>query len=300
MEEGLDDTIQTAANSSQVVQLLLTGQAQFGQLSPESILLAAGKQPLPVKLIYPLIRKTIYTAALRPDSPVKNFGDLKGKAVGFPSSSTNLTIYANSRLAEFGLSLNDVKVVETGYGVTSMEALKNGTIDAFIAWPGLLAAYENAGYKLKLLPEADWQNQYYGIGLAATADYIKNNPDVVEKIGRGLAKTAVVLKAKPDAVIESFWKTYPTRAPMPMDDRQKSLAKEQNILRATAAQMRVNELPADFAWGSQDLATWERHLKLLTETKLVTEKLNPADYFVTDYVAKYNTFDRDAVVRGLK
>ena len=28
--------------------------------------------------------------------------------------------------------------------------------------------------------------------------------------------------------------------------------------------------------------------------------LNPTDYFVTDYVAKYNAFDHNAVVSGVK
>jgi len=186
-------------------------------------------------------------------------------------------------------------MVETGYGVTSMEALRNGTIDAFIGWPGLLASYQNAGYQFKVLPEADWQSQYYGIGLAATADYVKNNPDVVAKIGRGLARTAVLMKSDPDALIRLFWKTYPVRAPLPIDDPQKSLEKARNIVKATAEQMRVNELPADFAWGSQDLATWERHLKLLVDTKLVTSDIKPSDYFVNDFTAEYNKFERGAV-----
>jgi NitT/TauT family transport system substrate-binding protein len=287
-DAGLDVTIQTAGNSSQVLQLLLTGQAQFGMLNPDALYLAAEKGPLPLKMTYILIRKTIYTAVVPEGSPIKTFADLKGKTVGFPSSTTALQAYADFRYAENGFTAADTKVVETGYGVTS-------TIDAFIGWPGLFAAFTNAGYKFRVLPEAPWQNQYYGIGLVATADYIKNNPDVVEKISTGLAKTAVLLKSDPDKVVESFWKAYPVRAPLPGEDRAVALKKQRNILDATISQMRIDELPADFAWGSQDLATWERHLKLLKDTKLVTKDLTPADYFVDEFSAAANKFDRASV-----
>lgn len=298
-DEGLDVTIQTAANNGLIIQLLLTGKAQFGMLGPDPILLAAAEKPVPLKYIYAIARKMIFAGVVKHDSPISSFGDMKGKVIGLPSLSSQLIPFVNSRLAEFGLSEKDVKLVDLGYGVASMDALKNGTIDMFVAWPGLFAAFENAGYKFKVLPDAPWQKDYYGIGLATTNDYLAKNPDVVEKIGRGLAKSTVLLKANPDVMIEPFWKALPTQAPLPIDDRQKAFEKERNILRATASQMRVDELPATFAWGSQDRATWERHLKRLKEIKLVPESasINVDDYFTDAFSAKYNAFDRDAVTK---
>ncbi|MBN8920457.1 MAG: ABC transporter substrate-binding protein [Rhizobiales bacterium] len=298
-DEGLDVTIQTAANNGLIIQLLLTGQAQFGMLGPDPILLAAAEKPVPLKSVYTIIRKMVFAGVVQPDSPIKSFADMKGKSIGLPSLSSQLIPFVNSRLSEVGLSEKDVKLVDVGYGVASMEALKNGTIDMFVAWPGLFAAFENAGYKFKVLPDAPWQNDYYGIGLAATNDYIAQNPDVVEKIGRGLAKSTVLLQANPDFMIEPFWKAYPTKAPLPIDDRQKAFANERNILKATAKQMRVDELPRTFAWGSQERAVWERHLQRLKDTKLVPQSatVNVDDYFTDAFSAKYNAFDRDAIAK---
>jgi NitT/TauT family transport system substrate-binding protein len=292
---GLDVSIQTAATSSQVLQLLLSGQAQIGMVSPDALFLAAQSGPLPVKLFYVLIRKTIFSAIVRDDSPVKSFADLKGKIVSFPTINPGLSAYANSRYVEAGFTDADTKIVETGYGVTSMEALKNGSIDAFIGWPGLFASYKNAGYKFRVLPEASWQNDYYGIGLAATTDYIKNNPDVIAKISKGVAETAVLLKSDPDKVIREFWKTHPARAPLPGEDETAAMNKERNILAATLAEMRIDEFPIDFAWGSQDLATWQRHLKLLMAHKLVAKPLDPSDYFTSEFTTQANDFDHAAI-----
>ena len=297
-EEGLDVTIETAGTSGQVLQLVLSGQAQFAMLNPDSIMLTAAQGDLPIKMIYVLIRKSIYTAAVKADSPIKDFGDLGGKVVGMPALSTALEAFTKIRMDDDGATEPASQIVETGYGVTSMEALKSGTIDAFVAWPGLFAAYQNAGYDLTLLPYGDWQDDYYGIGLAARTDYIEANPDIVQTIARGLAKSAVFIKTNPTKVVETFWKTYPTRAPMAGEDIEAAMAKEMRILGATIGQMRIDEFPQDFMWGSQDSATWLRHYDLLKKTGQVTADLDPNKYFTNEFNAAANDFDRTAIVQA--
>lgn len=298
-EEGLDVTIQTAGTSGQVLQLVLSGQAHFAMLNPDSIMLAAAQEgDVPIKMIYVLIRKSIYTAAVVADSPIKDFGDLGGKVVGMPALSTALEAFTKIRMEDDGASEPASQIVETGYGVTSMEALNGGTIDAFVAWPGLFAAYQNAGYELTLLPYGDWQDDYYGIGLAARTDYIEANPDIVETIARGLAKSAVFIRANPAKVVEIFWETYPTRAPMPGEDVEDAMAKEMRILGATIGQMRIDEFPQDFMWGSQDSETWVRHYDLLMATGQITAELDPDKYFTDEFNAAANDFDRAAITQA--
>ena len=293
-DEGLDVTIQTAPTTGQVIQLVLSDSAQFGQVTPDALLLAGAQQALPLEYVYTIARKQIWGAVVPQDSPIKTFGDMKGKAIGFPAESPAIAAFVGARLADDHAVLQDVKIVATGYGVTSMEAMKNGTISAFVAWPGLFASYENAGYKLRQLPDAAWQGGYYGIGLGARDDYVKQHPDIVAKIGRGLARSAVALKTNPEAMVRAFWKAYPTRAPLPGEDEAAAMRKELNILRATAAQMRVNDLPANFAWGSQDDETWARHVKNLVDTKQLAAAIDPKPYYTNAFVAQYNDFDHSA------
>ncbi|WP_075214443.1 ABC transporter substrate-binding protein [Mongoliimonas terrestris] len=295
-EEGLDVTIETAGTSGQVLQLVLSGKAQFGMVGPDSVLLAAAKGDVPIKMIYVLIRKSIYTAAVKPDSPIQDFSGLAGKVVGMPALSTTLEAFTKIRMTDDGAPGPAASIIETGYGVTSMEALKSGTIDAFIAWPGLFAAYQNAGYDIRLLPYGDWQNDYYGIGLAAREDYIAANPDVIDTIARGLAKSAVFIKTNPEKVVETFWATYPTRAPLPGEDVEEAMTKEMRILGATIGQMRIDEFPLDFMWGSQDAATWQRHYDLLKKTGQITTDFDPTKFFTNDFNEKANAFDRAPIV----
>jgi ABC-type nitrate/sulfonate/bicarbonate transport system substrate-binding protein len=179
-----------------------------------------------------------------------------------------------------------------------MEALKGGAIDAFIAWPGLFAAYENAGYVFRRIPDAPWQTGYYGIGLGATDGFIKANPELITQIGRGLARTAVVLKSQPEKLMQSFWKTYPTRAPLPGSSRAEAAKKELNILKATAEQMRVDDLPAGFAWGFMAPEVWQRHVKNLVDTRLLNAPLDPTLYYTNEFNAEMNQFDHGRDSKG--
>lgn len=299
-DQGLDVTVQTANTTGQVIQLLLSGKAQFGQISPDALLLTADHGDVPLKMVYVLVRKMIYSAAVLPDSKISNYGDFKGKSIGYPAYLPSLVSYMDNRMAEYGTSTKDTKEVDAGYGVTSMEALKSGTIDAFVAWPGLFAAYQNAGYKFRVLPEADWQSQYYGIGLVARADFIEQHPDIVAKVGRGLAEASVYLKHNAPSVVDTFWRAYPERAPLPGEDKETRHKQELNILSATMNQMRIDNLPDDFKWGSQDKETWERHLALLKKTGQIKNDIDVTKYFTNEFSEKYNDFDRAAILKLAK
>jgi NitT/TauT family transport system substrate-binding protein len=294
---GLDVTIQTAPTTGQVIELVLSDKAQFGQVTPDALLLTAQSEPLALKYVYAMARKQIWAAAVRPDSPIKLFADLKGKTVGYPSESPAIAAFVDARMHDDGASQADTKSIATGYGVTSMEALKSGKIDAFIAWPGLFASFQNAGYNIRILPDAPWQTGYYGIGQGATTDYIAKHPDIVAKIGRGIAMSALVLKYHPEAMVKAFWKAYPARAPLPGDDEALAMKKELNILRATAAQMRIDELPPDFAWGSQDDTVWQRHMDNLLKIGLAKKRLDPKDYYTNQFAAQFNDFDHAALIK---
>ena len=72
------------------------------------------------------------------------------------------------------------------------------------------------------------------------------------------------------------------------------MAKQLNILRATAAQMRVDDLPASFAWGSQDDETWARHVQNLVDTRQLAKPIDPAPYYTNAFAAQYNAFDQNS------
>jgi NitT/TauT family transport system substrate-binding protein len=216
------------------------------------------------------------------------------------ATSALFNAYLAARLQPYGLKLSDVKQVVTGFGVTPMEALKRGTVDAVLAWPGLWASYQNAGYKFTLLPEASWQSQYYGIGLGATDSYIAAHPDIVKEIGRGIAESATYLQTNPEAAIKLFWKQYPEQGIQPGQSEATALQQSQAILGSTLDEMELPSAPASHQWGTQDLATWQRQIAYDKNAGLLTKTVDPNSFFDAEFVSYYNDFDRAAIVAQAK
>jgi NitT/TauT family transport system substrate-binding protein len=298
--ECLDVTIETTGSSTTTGQALMGGTAQIAMQSPDNLVIAYESDPLPIKMFHNLVPKSIYTLAVSNGSPITDFSALKGATIGVTAQSSLYNAYLQTRLAEVGLRLDDVSIVVTGYGATSMEALDSGQVDAVLAWPGLWTSYRNAGYDFTLLPEADWQNDYYGIGLGATTEYIEQNPEVIEAVSRGVAKSTVFLHENPEAAVRLFWEAYPERGPLPGQDEDAEMDKQVAVLNSSLEQMRVSDFPVDHAWGAQDAQTWQRHIDYDRAAGLLTVDVTPDELFTDEFNAAANEFDHDAIVTAAK
>jgi NitT/TauT family transport system substrate-binding protein len=297
-QEGVDMSIETVPTTAQATQAVLAGKGDFAMVGVDSILQAADKGSLPLKMVYQLMPRSTYTLVVLPDSPINDFADLGGKIIGMPSLSTLLTAFVKIRMDRAGVTEAPKQVVEMGVGLNVMEALKDGTIDAYLGWPSLFAYFENAGYALKYLPYADWQKDFYNIGLVARNEFIEQNPDVVETLVRGLAKATVYVKTNQVKCVESFWTAYPERAPMAGQDREKELQNNLRILNSAVVSMRVDERPVDFKWGEQNADTWRRHYDLLRKLGVLKTEFDPAVFFTNQFNEKANDFDHAAIVKA--
>ncbi len=293
-DECLDVTVSTTGGSVTTSQALSSGVADIAMSSPDNFIIAGDSERVPAKIFYNLIPSSIYTLAVQPDSGISDLGDLAGKTVGLTSASPLYEAYLTARLEEAGLEYSDIAIVAVGYGATPMEALKSGEIDAFLAWPGLWASYRNAGYDFELLPEADWQSDYYGIGLAATDDYIAEQPEVLERVSRAIARSSVWLMddANADEAVRLFWETYPERAPLPGDDEDEALAKDRAILDATRDVMGITSFEPDHLWGGQDADRWDAQMGFDLEYGLISKDLDTSLFFTDEFNAAANDFDR--------
>ena len=194
-DDGLDVTVQTAAQLQPGLQLLLDRAGRSSACSIRTRCISPPRRTsCRCKMTYVMIRKTIYTAA-RP-------GRVADQELRRPQGQDRWVFHR----APQRYNLCQQSLVENGTSARRHEggrdrlrrdldgSAEERPIDAFIAWPGCSRHSRTPATNSSVLPEAAWQNQYYGIGLVATTDYIKSNPDVIEKIAMGLAKTAVVLK----------------------------------------------------------------------------------------------------------
>lgn len=294
-EECIDATVTTTGGQTTTQQALLGNAADIAIQTPDSLVIAAGKERLPISVFYNLIPRSTYELVTMSDD-ITTDADLKGKTIGVPVVTDSLTAYVTARLQDVNLSADSVQIIATGYGGTSMEALKSGQIDAFVGWPGLWAAYNNSGYEFEVLPEPDWQYDYYGMGLGALDSYIEENPEIIEGVSRALAKSSVFLAENTDAAIDLFWDEFPARAPLPGQDKEQARKNDMAVLESTTSMMGIGTLSPDHMWGEQTADKWGAQIAYNKDAGLITQDLDPNLFFTNEFNAAANEFDRQAIV----
>lgn len=294
-EEGLDVDVVPGNSSAATIQLLVSGRAQVGVVVTDPALIQRAKSGLKVKSFYAVSRRNGFAMAVLQDSPIKSFAELKGKKLGSADLGSGANVYIDARLVQAGLSPDSVTQVNVGYGAPAFEALTTGKIDALATFSGQTARFTSAGYHFRLLPKAGFEDKIYSYNLYATDEYIAANPEVLAKIGRATAKATVFMKTNPEAAVRIFWKQYPERAPKNQND-PKEMEKDLAILKAQMYDMKADELPTDFAWGSQDREGWTALQDYLKAAGMVPTPQDVGVYFDASQQANYNKFDHAAVV----
>jgi NitT/TauT family transport system substrate-binding protein len=294
--ECIDMTVDAASDG--LVQSLLSGQVDFIMSSPSEPLFTGQGEPMGAKMIYNLIPDLNISLAVLEDSDLSDVGDLAGGVIGTWGIGPYADAYISRSLEPYGLTLDDVTVIETGYGTTPMQALDSGEVDAVLYWPGLYTSWELAGYPTRILEGTEWTAEMDGIGILTTDEMVEEHPDVVEGFSRALAKSAVYLKRYPESAVRAFWAAYPERAPLPGEDEAAALESNLAILETTLETMRVLDRPEDTVWGDQTAERWDTQIDYFVSTGMITPtgEVTATDFFTAEHIAAANDFDLDTIV----
>jgi len=294
-QEGLDVAIVPGQSSAAVAQLLLSGRADVGLAQPDPIVIQRVKLKIPLLSFYAVCRRATNRIVVNPNSPIQSVRDLKGKRVGVNDLGSGSATYLRASLKQAGMSLSDVQLLSVGYGTPSFEALKNKSVDAEVTFTGGIARQQIAGYAVRILPVTPAEMDQYSYNLFATQSFLAKNPEVIAKLGRATARATVFLMTNPEAAVHALWKQYPDRAPKDRND-PKALATDLAIIKAQIVDIGADQLPVDFAWGSQQAAIFEKIENYLVNAGQISAPIAPTDLFTNAFAAQYNQFDHSTIV----
>jgi NitT/TauT family transport system substrate-binding protein len=122
------------------------------------------------RLPYALIASPSITAAAQ----------LRGKKVGISRFGSTDDYALKLALTQFGLSLKDVVILQTGGPGTRLSAVKAGTIDATVLTSGLAQIAVKSGNNL-LIDFGDKNIDYQQVALIARDDLLKSRTDTVKR-----------------------------------------------------------------------------------------------------------------------
>lgn len=172
-------------------------------IAPLSIVLR--QQGEDVKVVY-IGNRHESTFVTRKDLNVKTISDLKGKTVAVPMrfSGHNLSVL---ELLEINNLKGKVKVVEMN-PPDMASALMTGSLDAYyVGEPFAVKTLKSGHSSLLYYAEDVWKDFICNVAIVRN-DFIKNEPEVVEKLVQGAARSGVWANDNPleaASVVAKYW-----------------------------------------------------------------------------------------------
>ncbi|MCA0448204.1 MAG: ABC transporter substrate-binding protein [Proteobacteria bacterium] len=279
-EEGLNVRVESINGSGPVLQALSAGQAQFGRPGPGPVL-AARSRGVDVMFIYNVAARTNFGVVVREGSNYQKPADLKGTTIGVGTADGAEVGFARNVLRGAGLNEGtDFKFLTVGDGGPATAAFQRNDISAYAASTADAAILNHRGMKVRDLTPVEYQS-FFGNGLVAMGQTVRNNPDLVTKFGRAFARGhAFALKAENKAKVLAHMK-----AGNPQESEDPAFASAL----FDAVMSKTIPIDASKGLGYQPPEVWAEWQKSLIETgdlKAPLPDLSAA--FTNQFVAAWN------------
>jgi NitT/TauT family transport system substrate-binding protein len=293
-DENIDAKFIGADGGQNGLQLVQTKQVTTAMANHDPIFASANKgvDPL-VKMYYQFGYAVIYRVAVRPDSPIQDLAQLKGKQIGTAIGGSAHTFVA-AVLKTLGIDpVKDVSFVAAA-GAAGGQALTDGKVDALASFDTDFASLQTIyNLKLRFLAQPEVVNKLkVGSALCAHNDLIRDQPDLIASMGRVAAKGVLFMQANPEASIRLFWDLFPESAPkgVSLDEATKQLVPGiTERVKLMSPQGKPNEL------GSLDPEAWKAYVQFQG-----LPQVDPTKYLTNQFIPAINTFDHDAITRLAK
>jgi NitT/TauT family transport system substrate-binding protein len=292
-KEGLDVVIQPISSGAGM-QAVLSGQAQLVNMGSGTALQARAKGA-PIKSVFLNIRKNFQFPVVLESSPIKSVADFKGKTIGVISYGAVLVNVTKAMIAEAGLDpAKDVTFIETGAGAQAVSALTSGKVDIWGTWDSQIATAENMGVKLRKFNSPSAEKLDFGSAYFARDDYIKANPQVLEKFLRCAVQGVQVVMANPEGAVRAHWQVYPASKPTGLDDAT-AMKQALHILKTRLDYVRADP-PQKYGELAHESAV--SMIDFMRANKQIEGPLDPKDVYTNQFVNAANAVD-PATVKAL-
>lgn len=216
-EEGLEVELTTQASGVNAEQALIAGEVQgvVGFYDHTIDIQAKGKYLQEVVQFATNPGARIMVSNKVKDQ-IKTLADLKGKNIGITSSGASSHFLVNYLVTKGGNSTKDYVPLAVGAGGTLVAAMEQGKVDLAWATQPTTALLEEKGIASTFV---DLESQegasktlngtYPAASLYMNADYVKKNPEVVQRLANAFVKTLNYLNThKADEIADKMPKEY--------------------------------------------------------------------------------------------
>ena len=286
---GLDPEFLFISGSAATLQLLISGDADIGNIGILEFIASKKKQPtLPLSVVYCHDYRGSYVTVVPEDSPIKTVADFKGKTVGVLSLAAGTVPTLKAMAREAGVDPASIQFVAVGADAAAMVALKSGRVDAYSHFIGAIAGIENMGMKFRSFsPDVS-----SGVFVTSNA-LLGKNRDLVVRGLQGVALSTRFAQLNPVAAARNYYAMFKP----PTGDPAAALRNDAHAIEKTLS---IFKQPDDgHRWGDMTEAEWNKLISFAgPEFGMKPEDTKFADYFNGSLIADVNKIDIGALAEA--
>jgi NitT/TauT family transport system substrate-binding protein len=279
---GVDPEFLFIAGSGAVLQLLVSGDGDIGNIGIFEFIAAKKKQPtLPLSVVYCHDYSSSYITVVPEESPIKTAADLKGKTVGVTNLASGAVPTMKAMARQAGIDPASIQFIAVGPEAPAMVAIKSGRIDAYSHFIGIIAGLENLGMKFRSFsPDVP-----SGVFVTTNA-LLANNRDLVVRGLQGIALSTRFAQLNPTAAARNYYAQFQP----PAGDPAVAL---RNDTHAIAKTLTIFKQPNDgHKWGEMTQDGWNKLVALAgPEFGLTAENSKMSDFFNSSLIDDVNKVD---------
>lgn len=293
-EEGFTLIPRPLGANANVQIALDKGDLDFGVGTPsfQLPLYAKGELP-PIVNFYEYTYPYKWDVAVKPNSALRRYEDLKGKKIGVSDLGTTDYPVTRAVLKNLGIDPDrDVQWIAVGAGVSAGVALQRGVIDALAYFDTGFGQIEAAGIDMRMLPRPSDIPLIGGLFLSAHADFLKANRKLAVGYARAVAKSSEFLLANPEAGAKVFLDLYPETAP-------RGAGKEEAVRSVLFAARR--RIPLYRPPYPDTKMGFIRESEIMLDAKFLGLDIADVKPLITnELIDEINDFDRDKIIADAK
>lgn len=279
-DEGLDVTIKNSGGSTQAMQILTGGQAQFANVAASALVQAAGRGSAPLKMVAMFSQKDSMSMAYFESSGIKAPKDLEGRTMGLVPGSVAFLLWPsfakanNIDISKVSIKSWDFRSYYGIFGAKQVDVAGNFTLGSTGEW-----LFKQRGETVHQFVFSD-SVPVLGTGIVVRDDLIKSDPDQIRHFVKATQRAWAYLATDPKtAILEAAKIVHQQFDETPAPEIIADYAYEMIPGRMLVAQPGKPQ-------GWSDPAEWSKMIDLLkTYDTEMTTKPTPADVLTNDFLS---------------
>jgi len=283
-EEGIEFHMEQAFGTTDI-RMIAINQAQFGYPSP-NLILASIQEGLPVKAVCAADAINIFGMAVRADSGIKTWEDMKGKTVALGDAAW-ATIAAPTVWAA-GINPDaDIEYIVAGDARYQM--VNEGRIDILFTWISEFEQLKGQGFDFIYI-DGNEVLPVLANPVITNDTVIANNPDLVTRYCRAMMKGLYFVFKNPAAGADVVLNKFP--AIQITWEGALGVANGRNLQAFGTDEATTNQILSD-GIGFMAPDKWDSVIEWAQKVGVIEEKIAPEKVFTNDLLDF--TWDRAAV-----